>query len=62
MVCLAENYDDLFFTKDLDTKMESLVDTIKKFPRVLSSRKVEFRLNLDLIIERENGYTVLWLA
>lgn len=62
MVCLAKNYDDWFFTEELDAKMEALAHKVIKFKTLLSSGQAEIHLNLDLIIERENGYTVLWLA
>jgi len=62
VVCLAKNFDDMFFSDELDTKMESLVHKIVKFKTLLSRGKAEYRLSLDLIVERENGYSILWLT
>lgn len=45
LVCLSNKFDDLFFEEGLNEKME----------------KLQRNFNLDLIIEREKGYSVIWI-
>jgi len=45
VVCLANKFENMFFTEELNNKMESL----------------QRNVNLDLIIERTDGYSMIWV-
>ena len=61
-VILAKKYDDIFYSDELNNKMELLIPSKPiKFKTLLSSGQTKKWILLDLILERENGYTIIWL-
>lgn len=61
-VILSKKYDDIFFSDELSNKMELLIPSKPiKFKTLLSSGQIKKWIKLDLILERENGYTIIWL-
>lgn len=61
VVCVAEKYDDLFLTDELSKKMNKLLPEIREYRTILSQGIVKSWIGLDLILERENGYTMIWI-
>jgi len=61
IICVAKKYDELFFTDDLSKKMEELLPQIREYRTFFSHGLVKKWIRLDLILERENGYTTIWI-
>jgi len=61
-VCLSKKFDDIFFSDELNNKMEQLNPSKPiVFKTFLSKGRSVKWINLDLILERENGYTMIWI-
>lgn len=61
-VILSPKYDEIFFSDQLDNKMELLIPSKPiKFKTLFSSGQTTRWIKLDLILERKNGYTVIWI-
>jgi len=61
-VILSPKYDQVFLSDELNNKMELLIPSKPiKFKTLLSSGQSRKWIKLDLILERENGYTMIWI-
>ena len=61
-VILSPKYDQVFLSDELNNKMELLIPSKPiKFKTFLSSGQSKKWIRLDLILERENGYTMIWM-
>jgi len=61
-VILSPKYDQDFLSDKLNNKMELLLPSKPiKFKTLLSSGQSKKWIKLDLILERENGYTMIWI-
>jgi len=61
-VCLAPKFDEMFFTDELNEKMEKLIPSKpKEYKTLLASGIVKEWIKVDLILERENGYSIIWI-
>lgn len=61
-VILSPKFDEFFFSDQLSNKMEKLMPSKPKvYKTFLSKVMVKKWMKLDLFLERENGYTTIWI-
>ena len=61
-VVVSPEYEELFYSDELNEKMESLIPSKPiEFKTLLSKGQTLKWIQLDLILERENGYTTIWI-